>query len=104
MEAHMQDSIAEFLNSRYNLEMKDAISISRLSLYSMGKLVLTKKEIDEWIHIGVVDPKTKSVNIDPLYVENDVVAPAFWIKCLLAKYGMLNFAFLPKRDDVVEKT
>ena len=84
--------IKYILKRDYYLNEKDANDIVKLYSFSVTGSGLSEKEINFWKGLRVINSKNQ-VMFDRAFITDDVILPAFWLKLVMMKKGMLFLAW-----------
>jgi hypothetical protein len=89
-EAQVMKVMRNLFTSEYALEKPDRELVFRLMQYGKDKAGLDKEEITLLQNRGLMD-KDETFLIPDEFWFRGLVTPSFWLKCLLAFHGLMDF-------------
>jgi hypothetical protein len=90
-EAQVMEVMRNLFSTESGLDEKDRDLANRLVQYGADKTGLTEKEKDRFKEMGIMDAEN-DLSVPTQFIYRGLVLPAFWMKCLLAYHGMMNFS------------
>jgi hypothetical protein len=86
--------------TQYALDKQDQDVVFRLMQYGKTMGGLKPEEMAALKERGLMDTEdNKLLILDLFYVNNSLVMPAFWLKCLLAIHKMVSFNLPPEEEN-----
>jgi hypothetical protein len=90
-ETQVMEVMRNLFSTEYGLDEEDRDLANRLVQYGSDKTGLSEKEIAVFIKMGIMDNE-KDLLVPDQFFFRGLVLPSFWMKCLLAYHGMMDFS------------
>lgn len=91
-EAEITQVLHNLISTQYALDKEDQERVFRLIQYGNEMTGLTEEEKAMLIERGLMDGTDKKLTPPEEFVFRGTVTPAFWLKCLLALDGLMDFS------------
>jgi hypothetical protein len=91
-EAEITQVLHNLLSTQYALDEEDQKRVFRLIQYGNEKKGLTDEEKKILIERGLMDKTDERLMPPEEFIFRGTVTPAFWLKCLLALDGLIDFS------------
>lgn len=91
-EAQITAVLHDLLSTQYALDKEDQARVFRLIQYGNEKSGLTDEEKKILIERGLMDGTDERLTPPEEFVFRGTITPAFWLKCLLALDGLIDFS------------
>ncbi len=97
-EAQVMEVMRNLFSTEYGLDEKDRDLANRLVQYGADRTGLTEKEKATFKKMGMMDADN-DLSVPDLFFYRGLVLPSFWMKCLLAYHGMMDFSEKSENSD-----
>lgn len=101
-EAEITGVLETLFTTQYGLEKEDQETILRIIAYGRSMKGLTDEEITKLQEANIIDKKDDKLMIEDSYYFRGIILPAFWLKCLMALRGMIQFegTFVSDKNEI----